>query len=99
MLTLASMIWAAFLTVQSDFRQHNAPPPVVIETGETYNYIEIESAIYVPSNWNDNCYNQQQVIYYMAKHFNGFRNGNNKFSEDKLIQEAHKWKCLTDDMK
>lgn len=98
MLTLASMIWAAYLYVADIMHmRHNVPPPVVVETGQEYKYNGIESAMYVPASWNDNCYNQEQTVLKMAEHFNNFRNGKQKLSEDKLIIIAHKWKCVTDE--
>jgi hypothetical protein len=94
MLSLASMVWAAFMFVKTEMHQNNTPLPVVIETGETYAYDTISSSITVSHPWNDSCYNQGQVVYEMAIHFNAFRNGNHKLSNDKLIDIKNKWKCV-----
>lgn len=74
---------------------HSVPPPVVIEVGEKYDYNPIEAAIYVPAGWQDDCDNQQLVIYYMLKHFNNFRNLKYKFSDQNLDYiSATRWKCV-----
>lgn len=76
--------------------RHSAPPPVIIETGEVYEYKNIESAIYVPSHWEASCYNQEQLVYYMVLHFNNFRNGMTKMKPDTMDTIARKWVCLTE---
>lgn len=100
MLTLASMIYVAYMWCQETVNmKHGVPMPVTIETGELYSYNDIDSAIYVPHNWNDSCYNQRQVILDMLYHFNNFRNGNNKMKQDTMIETSRKWVCVTDDAK
>lgn len=100
MLTLASMVWAAWFYVATETKMlHDVPSPVVIQVGKEYKYNDIEDAIYVPINWDDSCDNQQQIVYYMAVNFNNFRNGKNKFPNSRLHDIANNWKCLTDQSK
>lgn len=95
MLTLASMIFAAFAFVGTEVGMLNkVPMPVVIEVGIQYKYDPIEDAIYVPANWSDSCENQTKIIQYMAEHFSNFKNGSNKFTDEKITNIAHKWKCV-----
>lgn len=95
MLTLAAMIWAAWAYVATNLNMlHTVPMPVVIEHGNQYRYEEIYSAIYVPEDWTDSCYNQTQVVSEMIRHFNNFRNRNNKLTEDKMNTLARKWVCV-----
>lgn len=95
MLTLASMIWAAYMFVGSELKMtSNVPCPVVIAIGKEYKYNEIEDAIYVPVNWTDTCYNQTQVVYYMAQNFNNFKNGKQKISSERQLEIAKKWVCI-----
>lgn len=100
MLTLASMVWAAWFYVATATNMlHDVPSPVVVQTGKEYKYNDIEAAIYVPLDWDDSCANQQQIVYYMALNFNNFRNGKKKFPDSKLHDIAAKWQCLTDQSK
>lgn len=95
MLTLASMVWAAYMFCQDKFHMNGkAPPPVVISEEHIYKYNDIESAIYVPEHWTDSCYNQKQVVFEMATHFNNFRNGNQKVSQQRLIDISNQWVCV-----
>lgn len=95
MLTLAAMTWAAYAFIQANTHMYGkVPNPVIIERGSTYNYSLIESAIYVPANWQDDCYSQQLMVLYMAEHFNAFRNGQQKLTEAKLDKMAEEWVCI-----
>jgi hypothetical protein len=95
MLTLASMIYAAFMFIGTELNMiHSVPIPVVIETGISYNYNDIDAAITVPLNWTDSCSNQSLVVHYMLLHFNSFRNGVKKLDDDQMANIAHKWVCI-----
>lgn len=95
MLTLAAMTWAAYMFCRENMQMlHSVPPPVVVETGSEYNYKSVENAIYVPLQWKDNCYDQQSVVTYMELHFNGYRNGNQKWSYAKIDELSSHWKCI-----
>lgn len=95
MLTLASMVWAAYMFCRSEMHMvHQVPPPVIIEKGEVYQYDNIYSTITVPADWKDDCKDQKEVVYKMAQHFNDFRNGNQKLSISKLTEVANSWVCI-----
>lgn len=98
MLTLASMIWAAFFFVADKMNMVHRPTimPVVISREGEYGYNDIESAIYVPSDWRDDCYDQRMIVYYMAIHYNNYRNGKQKLPATKLDEISREWKCLED---
>lgn len=97
MLTLATMFYTAYMYAASATNmRHNVPPPVVIETGQLYDYKPIESAIYVPSSWHGSCEDQKSLIIEMLYHFNNYRNGNNKMKELTMGNITDKWKCLDD---
>lgn len=95
MLTLASMIWAAYAYVAASMHmEHKVVPMPVTVPGQYYDYNIYEDAIYVPYPWTDNCTDQAMVVYEMAKHFNNFLNGNNKIKQDKLNAIRDNWVCL-----
>lgn len=97
MITLATIAWTAYMYVGSSMNmRHNTPPPIIIESGETYNYAPVESALYVPHDWTASCDNQKQMVYWMGVHFNNFRNGNRKVVEKKLTDMKNAWVCLDD---
>lgn len=97
MLTLASMVLVAYMWVGEQMHMSsNVIPPVVIEVGKQYKYNDIESAVYVPGNWNDNCYNQQQTVLMMAEHYNNYLNGNHKKTNEQLVAISKKWVCVKD---
>lgn len=94
MLNLASAILAMFFFVHSQFNIKGIPMPVVIEHGDYYSFDEIYSTITVPDDWQGNCYDQAQLIYYMGKHYNSFLNGNQRKSEAFLLALKKKWVCV-----
>lgn len=97
MLSLATVAWTLYMYVSSSTNmRHNVPPPMIIESGQNYEYNEVESALYIPSNWTASCYNQEQLAYYMVKHFNAFRNGNNRMKPNTMDDIARKWVCIVD---
>ena len=94
MLTLASMVMAAYGFLWNYTHIKYTPQPVVIEVGSKYDYNIYENAIYVPSAWNDSCANQTEVVYMMAIHFNAFKNEKHKMTPETMQYIANKWECL-----
>lgn len=100
MLTLASLLWAlwGFSAAELHMAKHTPLMPVaIVEEHRGFDYVDIESAIYVPYPYNDSCYSQQQLALQMLKHFNNYRNGRQKFTVEQLDRISRKWVCLTDD--
>jgi hypothetical protein len=91
---LASIVMAAWLFVHAQFGLSGVPIPVVIETGHGYAYSEIYSSITVPYGWTATCYNQSQLVFYIAEYFNSQLNGNQRKSEEKLLEIKDKWECV-----
>lgn len=100
MLTLASMVYAAYAYVAASMHMESkvVPQPVTVEHGCCYSYNIYEDAIYVPDDWNDKCENQRMIVYEMAVHFNNFLSYH-KFPDSKMKELSAKWVCLTDDKK
>ena len=92
---LAAIVMAAFFFVHGQFNVKGIAMPVVIETGRSYEFSEIYSSITVPSTWDGDCYDQSQLVYNMAKYFNSQLNGNQRKSEEKLLEIKDKWECVT----
>lgn len=91
---LASLVMAMWLFVHAQFGMGGIPMPVVIEKGQAYEYNQIYSSITVPSNFTGDCYNQKQLLWEMEIYYNGYRNGNRKFSDSKLIKLRDEWQCV-----
>lgn len=98
MISLATIVLAAYAYTADATKVFKHPPimPVVIEAGKSYEYDPSQVTIYVPFNWNDSCYNQEQLVMQMMKHFNGFRSRGNKIPVPYMDAMARKWKCLTE---
>lgn len=101
MIKLATIVMAAYaFTANATGVWHHKPlMPVVIQSGPSYEYAVDDTTIYVPNNWNDSCYNQEQLVYQMFRHFNSFRARSNKIPVPYMDAMARKWVCLTEDGK
>lgn len=101
MLTLASMVWAAYAFVAAEMHMEHSvvPQPVTIAIMEdgVYTYNIYEDAIYVPAKWTDECENQRMIVYEMSVHFNNMRSRDtSKLKEQQLQIIKGKWVCLQD---
>lgn len=101
MLTLASMVWAAYAFVAAEMHMEHSvvPQPVVVSESSVYTYNIYEDAIYVPNPWTDECVNQRMIVYEMAVHFNNMIERDHKKLSDAQLQDIKgKWKCLQDNI-